>query len=154
MKNEKYAPHQSSIGNTDANLMALLSYLSVIIMGWVPVLKLVPWVAPLIIWNLEKNSRFVKFHAFQSMILNIVFSVISLIGGVIYIGAIGGQLLGGNFFGGLFAGGILSLLLFAWFVVTIVFSIIAMVKAYGYEEYHIPVIGDMAEKQINNHQGF
>lgn len=151
MRNEKYASHQSSIGNTDANLMALLSYLSVIIMGWIPVLKLVPWVAPLIIWNLEKKSRFVKFHALQSMILDIVFSVVSLLFRVILIGIVGGLSISGNFFSAIFTGGFFSLLIFAFFIGVIVLAVIAMVKAYQYEEYHIPVIGDMVEKQINNH---
>lgn len=153
MKNEKYAPHPSSIGGVNANVIAFLAYLSVVVFGFIPVLKLVPWVAPLILYMMEKESRFVKFHAMQSLILNIISSALALFFIIIRIIMLGGMVMGGGFFTGLFFGGLLSLIYFAVAMAIFVLAIIVMVKSYNYEEYHIPVIGDIAENQINKSMG-
>jgi uncharacterized membrane protein len=86
----------------------------------------------------EKQSRFVRFHAFQSLLLHgvafalgIGLQVLQIILAVIHLGAIGlllslvGLLLGVGFLG---------------------VSIFLMIKANANEELELPVIGPMARK--------
>ncbi|NLF21130.1 MAG: hypothetical protein GX588_06935, partial [Clostridiaceae bacterium] len=49
MKNELYPPHKSSLGNLDANVLALLAYLAAVVVGWIPVLRYGAWLAPLVL---------------------------------------------------------------------------------------------------------
>ncbi len=84
------------------------------------------WITGLIFFLLEKKSKFVKFHAMQSIItflsltiISFIFSWIPLIGWVIS-GLIG--------------------------LISLVLWIILMIKAYQGEKYKLPIIGDTAEK--------
>ena len=85
----------------------------------------------------EKQSRFVRFHGFQSLLLHAAVIVISICLGM-------GQIVLGMM------AGVLGLL--AWLVSLVVglaflgVAIMMMVKAYGNEEYELPVIGEMARK--------
>jgi len=85
----------------------------------------------------EKQSRFVRFHGFQSLLLHAAVIVISVCLGI-------GQIVLGMM------AGILALL--AWLVSLVVglaflgVAIMMMVKAYGNEEFELPVIGEMARK--------
>ena len=125
------APAKSSTG-LDENLAALLSYV-------------VGWISGLVFFLIEKDSRLVRFHAMQSILLNVV----ALVLGVgIWILAI---------FTGFFVSyvsGILSFLLslllgLVGFVVGIgilVGVVICLIKAYQGQYFKLPVIGNMAEK--------
>lgn len=106
---------KSSLG-MEANLAALLSYLVGIVTG-------------IIFYILEKDSKYVKFHAMQSILtfgfffaLNIFLSFIPVVGWALI------PLVG-----------ILSLIL--W--------IVLMIKAYQGEQFKLPIVGNMAEKQIS-----
>ena len=104
---------KSSLG-LDPNVAALLSYLGGFVSG-------------IIIFVLEKENKFVRFHAMQSLIL----------------------------FGALFV--LQIALVFTIFLIVLVpflnicgliLWIILMVKAYKGEMYKLPIIGDIAEKKI------
>ena len=100
--------------NLEENIAGLLCY----VLGWV---------TGIVFLVLEKENKFVRFHAFQSLL---TFLPLSLLTGILrWI----------PFFGWLLAGlvGILTLIL--W--------LILMFKAYGGERYKLPVVGDIAEKQ-------
>lgn len=147
MKNETYTPHKSSIGDLNANMMALLCYIVSVVVSWIPVVRYVAWLVPLLIFFMEKQSNFVKFHALQSFFLNVfsailTFLVLVVLGSILGVGSISSNV---NYFAAA-AGlaGIISLLVLAISLVILVFAIIAMVKAYGYKEYHIPLIGGIA----------
>ncbi|SHH61657.1 Uncharacterized membrane protein [Sporobacter termitidis DSM 10068] len=124
----KVNPHRSSLG-MDANTLALLSYVAAFVLSWVPIIKYVAWAAPLVLFFVEKQSPFVKFHAMQAFLLEVVSWVITIVFSV---------LLFWMPFNGLLAA-ILNVLL-------TILAIVALVKAGGYEEYKIPVIGDIADK--------
>ena len=103
---------KSALG-MEANIAALLSYLLGFISG-------------IIFYALEKENKFVRFHAMQSMvvfaflfILNIVARVLPILGGAI------STLLG---------------------IIGIVVWIILIIKAYQGEYFKLPVAGDIAEK--------
>jgi uncharacterized membrane protein len=89
---------------------------------------LVGWITGLIFFLIEKDNKFVRFHAMQSIItfggLTMLFIVLGFI-----------PFLGWMLFPIL---GILQLVL--W--------ILLMVKAYQGEQFKLPVIGDLAEKNI------
>ncbi|MEO8362236.1 MAG: DUF4870 domain-containing protein [Vicinamibacteria bacterium] len=86
----------------------------------------------------EKENKFVRFHAFQSLLLHgvaFLFSVafqIAIIALTMMVGSGLASLLG-----------LLSLVISVGFLAA---QILLMVKANGNEEFRLPVIGDMAAK--------
>ncbi|UOO37062.1 DUF4870 domain-containing protein [Oscillospiraceae bacterium CM] len=143
----KVNPHRSSLG-MDANTMALLCYLAAFLLSWIPVIKYVAFAAPLVIFFLEKDSPFVKFHAMQALILEAISWLFTVVFSII-IGIINAAYAATHYYyywvsaPGAVA---MSAVLVIIGVILTVFAIIAMVKAYGYEEFKIPLIGNMAEK--------
>jgi uncharacterized membrane protein len=103
---------KSSTG-LDANLAAMLCYA-------------IGWVTGLIFFVLEKDSRFVKFHAMQSIIVSLALTVIWYV---------------------------LMMIPLMWlispflFLAGVVLWILLMVKAYNGEKFKLPVAGDIAEQQ-------
>ncbi len=129
---------KSALG-LDGNVAAALGYP----IGIIAIISLV----------MEKENRFVKFHAVQSLLLHaavivvgiglaIVFMIIGIIFG---LAASAG---GGSAAGGL--AGLLGLLSFLiWMVILLAYIgglIMAAVKAYQGEKFMLPMIGAMADK--------
>jgi len=116
---------ETTIDNNN-NLMAAVAYALGLVSG-------------LIIYLIEKDkpgkSKFVMFHAMQSIILSIAFIAFSIILSIIAIVPIIGWIIA-----------IIAGLLFP--LIALVLWIFLMYKAYSGEEYHLPVIGEMAEKYI------
>lgn len=115
MQSPSLEPDQSSIG-LDPKVAGLLCYLGVFVTG-------------IIFLAIEKQSRFVKFHAMQSIVtfaalfvLNIVFQFIP------------------------FIGWLLSLILSP---VSFILWIALMLLALQGKTYKLPIIGDWAEQQAN-----
>ena len=111
-----------SIAGEHANLAALLAYVAGFITG-------------IVFLVVEKDSKFVRFHAMQSVmtflglfIINIVVSLV--LGNIPFIGLMV-----------LFISPLLLLL-------GLVLWIVLMLKAYQGEWFKLPVIGDMAMKQV------
>jgi len=102
---------KSSTG-LDENVAGLLCYLA-------------GWITGVIFFILEKESRFVRFHALQSILVFLPLHI------VIWI------------LGRTFLGGFLSLVL--W-LMSAVLCIILMYRAYRGEMFKLPVAGDIAEK--------
>jgi uncharacterized membrane protein len=111
------AADQTSSTGLDPKLAGLLSYLLGFISG-------------LVFLVLEKQSSFVRFHAYQSTIaflslfvVNIVLTFVPLLGGLL------SALLG---------------------LASLVIWIVLMVKAFQGERFKLPVIGDMAEERAGS----
>lgn len=106
--------NKTSVG-LDENVAGLLCY----VLGWI---------SGFIIILLERENRFVRFHAMQSII---VFGTITVIWGVIswipVINVIFGAIIG---------------------IMTFILWVVLMVKAYQSEMFKIPRAGDLAEKWI------
>lgn len=141
MENKIYEPHKSSIGNLDANVMALIAYLGGAILGFIPGIKYVAFLVPIIIFVIEKESKFVKFHAMQSILLSAVGVVISIILGIVI-----GIVIATGSYGALAVLSILSIITWIIVIALFVFFVIAAVKSYKYEIYKLPLIGNWAEK--------
>ncbi len=107
-------PGKSSTG-LDANLAAALSYLLGFITG-------------IVFLVVEKESRFVRFHAMQSTITFGILFVVTVVLGAIPI-----------------LGWILSF--FLW-LATLVLWIILLIKAFQGEMFKLPIVGDIAERQV------
>ena len=92
------------------------------------------WVTGLIFFLLEKENKFVRFHAMQSIITFGAFTVLSIILSIFswlpFIGLLFWVL---NIISGILA---------------FVLWIVLMVKAYKGEKYKLPVAGEMAEKYL------
>ena len=98
-----------------ANVAGLLTYL-------------LGWVTGIIFYLIEKENKFVRFHALQSIItfgaltvLGIVFPFIPVLGRIL------APIVG---------------------LANIVLWIILMIKAYQGEKFKLPVVGDIAEKKV------
>lgn len=144
----RYPEHTASLFDLDANVVVLITWLSPFILSFIPLVKYVAFLAPLVILYLEKNSDLVRQHAGQAGALQLCYLIINIIQGT---------LLGGLTIASLFAipfnhvniiGGGLAIILiliaiiFALFTLAFfIFSVIAMVKGYHWEEYTLPVIG-------------
>jgi uncharacterized membrane protein len=118
----------------DENVAGMLSYLTMFCCG-------IGIIVNIVFFVMEKNSRFVRFHAMQGLLfgglwvaLGIVFRVLAAILGIAHMG-------------------ILTLGLVAMQVVIllglVVFLILAAVKAYQGNWYKLPILGDIAENITN-----
>ena len=84
------------------------------------------WISGLVFFLIEKENRFVRFHALQSIIVFGILNIASiLIGWIPIIGAVIGGLIG---------------------LLALVLWIILMIKAYQGEKFKLPWAGDVAEK--------
>ena len=145
----KVEQHKSSLG-LDANIMAMLCYIGAFVLSWIPVIKYIAWACPLVFFLLEKQSSFVKFHAMQALILEAAAWVFQVVFGIIIAATAVSNIY--NFysysayrttFG---VAGVLGAILIIVELALTVFAIIALIKAYNYVEYKIPVVGNFAEK--------
>jgi len=127
-------PVQAAKSSTglDENVAALLSYI-------------IHFISGLIFFLMEKNSRLVRFHAMQAIILGglwVVGMFVCMFAWFV-IAIIATQLPG-------LLGSLLSLvsglLIFVFFAAVFVGWILGMVKAYQGQYFKLPVIGNFAEK--------
>ena len=126
---------KSALG-LDGNLAAALGYP----IGIIAIICLI----------MEKENRFVKFHALQSILLHVAFIVVAIavwiIGIIIMIaGVAAAAATDSGALGGL-AGMLFGLI---WLVVIVAYIgglIFAAVKAYQGNQFTLPIIGGMAQK--------
>ena len=109
-------PAGPSSTRLDANLAAALAYLGGFVTG-------------LVLLAVEKESRFVRFHAMQSTVFFLGVLVVSIaVNSILFLGAL--------------------LYAFLLFPAVMILWLVLMFKAYSGETYKLPVVGDFAEKQI------
>lgn len=114
----------------DANIGAMLCYL--------PVCG-VSLIYSIIVLVTDKTNKTVRFHAFQSLILTVVY-IIALVAVVV----VGGGLVAVTNSGIL--GSLVGLIYGALIIGFLALMIIGCIKAYQNSSYKLPVIGDMADK--------
>jgi len=98
----------------DQNIEAVLCY----VLGWL---------TGILFLLLEKENKFVRFHAMQSLVVFLALFVLSLVVGWIPV---------------------IGLLSFVIFLLAVILWILLMVKAFQGEMYKLPWAGEFAEKQI------
>ena len=99
----------------DENIAGLLCY----VLGWI---------TGIVFLVLEKENKFVRFHAMQSLATFLPLFIISMVIGIIPI-----------------IGPIISTLIT---LLGLILWILLMYKAFKGERFKLPVVGDFAEKQI------
>lgn len=134
-------PHKSSLG-MDANIAVIIAYLGGVVIGWLPTIGYIAWLVPLVVFLLEKDSEFVRFHAMQSLVLNaagvLLGIIVSAFAGIIATTILYSPVAGLGFLGLI---GLISTIIS---IIILVFAILAVVNGYRYKEYRIPVIGNLA----------
>lgn len=102
----------------------------------------------LILIFIEKDNKFVRFHAIQSILwglaMTVVVFVIGILGTIIALGAAAASSTLGWIIGV-----IVTLLYLAWLLGALGGMIYAAVKAYGNQIFKLPVVGNFAEKWSN-----
>lgn len=142
----KFEPHKSSL-NLDANIIVLIAYLGGIVISFIPGLSFFSFAVPIIIYCLEKDSKFVKFHAMQGILLTVAGIVLSILIGIL-IGIFTALLLFSSSTAAVSVISITGLLSFIIPITMFIFMVIAIVKAWGYECYEMPIIGKLASKIV------
>ena len=130
---------KSALG-LDGNLAAALGYP----IGIIAIICLI----------MEKENRFVKFHALQSILLHVGFIVVAIalwiIGVILLIAGVAASAATNS--GGAI-GGIMGMLMgLVWLIVVIAYLgglIFAAVKSYQGATFKLPIIGNMADKFAN-----
>jgi uncharacterized membrane protein len=132
-------PPSSALGGMDPKVAAAISYI---------------WIVGLIFFFLEKENRFVRFHAMQSILFGVANSIIMIVLMIVAMiltvaFGIGGAMVGGGI------GTLVSMLvwliwLLFWLIAMVMFIglIFAAVKAYQGQKFKLPIIGNMAEKIV------
>ena len=130
----------SPLGGMDPKIAAAISYI---------------WIVGVIFFILEKENKFVRFHALQSILFGvgntIVMFLLAIIAIVLSIAfGIGGAMVGGGI------ESLISLLvglmwLLFWLIGLLMFAglIFAAVKAYQGQKFKLPIIGNIAENMVN-----
>lgn len=126
---------QSSIGLAP-NVAAAISYI---------------WIVGLVLFFLEKENRFIRFHAMQSVLYGVTWTVAMIVLAVVnmilvVVFGVASAAAGDPGFIGL----IVSLIsMVIWLIVPLIYIgglILGAVKAYQNTKFKFPIIGNMAEK--------
>jgi uncharacterized membrane protein len=127
-------PVQTTKSSTglDENIAALLSY----IFGWV---------SGLIFFLIEKDSRLVRFHAMQSILLNVAAVVVGIALWIVWalLALVVSQV--SDVLAGLISI-VFGLLMFVFYIGALLAVILCLIKAYQKQYFKLPVIGNFAEK--------
>lgn len=99
---------------------------------------------------IEKENRFVRFHALQALLLFaaaiVVMIALWVIGAILVVAGIAASAATNSSALGSLVGVLLGVVWLVFSIAMIAAIILAAVKAYGGIEYKLPVIGNMAEK--------
>ena len=131
---------KSALG-LEGNIAALIGYII--------------WPVALVCVIIEKENKFVRFHAIQSLLYHaaMIVAVVLLVIIVIFLGIIGiASAAAGSSAGGAVGGIFGSLISLVWLVFVLVYLaglIYAAVQAYGNKWFKLPIVGNMAEKFAN-----
>lgn len=114
----------------DQNTAALLSY---IVIWPIPI-------SGIIFYLLEKDNKYIRFHALQSILLGLAWLIASVL--IVVINWIVRLL------PPLLSGFLNAVLVFAFLVASFVIIVLAMLKAFQGDRYKFPIIGDIAERNV------
>lgn len=118
----------------DTNVGALLCYLPVC---------LISVIYSIIVLVTDKENRFMRFHAFQSLLLTGIYIIL-----VIGLQIVSAVLIGVTNSGAL--AGLVGLVILIAVVAFLGAMIFGMIKGYQGEQFKFPIVGDMAEKWANS----
>jgi uncharacterized membrane protein len=127
-------PVQTTKSSTglDENVAALLSY----VFGWL---------SGLIFFLIEKDSRLVRFHAMQSILLNAAAIIVGIVLWIawVLVAIVLAQI--SDVLASLVSI-VVGLLIFVFYLGVLIGVVLCLIKAYQKQFFKLPVIGNFAEK--------
>ena len=155
MKTTIIKPHKSSLG-MDANIAALLAYVAMAGVAFLPFIGYLAWAVPLVFFFMEKESKFVKHQAIQAFVIGVVRAALNIVFSIIY------WVLTPRDFSSLYSyavrggWGLTALVSAVNWIVGLAITVLVVylvIMAYSYKQVELPVIGDIAAKaseKLNN----
>src|SRR5947208_20998 len=67
-------PQLAALPTEEEKSLAMLNY----------ILSIFGWLAPLIIWLVKRDSKFVAFHALQTLIWHGIYTAVAIVGGIFF----------------------------------------------------------------------
>ncbi|SJZ85634.1 DUF4870 domain-containing protein [Anaerorhabdus furcosa] len=141
--NKKYDEHKSSILGLEANVVSLLIYLVPFLIGvfsYGGIWGNFTWIIPLLALIFEKDSKLVKFHAWQALLMTLFYGALGVITTVVGTTVSITSIIAGSA-GGVVSGMGIILVVGVISIIIAILEIIAAVKAYGWVSYRLPIIG-------------
>jgi len=140
---------KSSIADMNANVMALVAYLGGGVLAFIPGVRYFAWIVPVIILLIEKKSSLVKKSAAQSIVIQLIATIVSFILYVIVYNIVLNSITANPW--SILTGAATGLSTVT--TIAMVFSIaiglvviVASIKAYNNEYFKIPFVSTMADK--------
>jgi uncharacterized Tic20 family protein len=134
-------PQLAALPTEDEKNLAMLNY----------ILSIFGWLAPLIIWLVKRESKFVAFHALQTLFWHGIYTALAIIAGIlfflsIFITAAAKQQ--GDGPGAVAGTAIVLLMLLIWGggLTNLVFAIVFAIKAKHGEWTRLPIVGKWARR--------
>lgn len=129
-------PGQQSALGLDPNVAAALGYI---------------WIVGLILFFIEKTNQFVRFHAMQSVLYGIAWTVVMIVLAILnmiiaVVFGVASAAAGDPGIIGMLIG-LISMII--WLVIPLIYVgglILGAIKAYQNTKFKFPIIGNMAEK--------
>jgi uncharacterized membrane protein len=105
---------------------------------------LLTWVTGIIFFLMEKDNKTVRFHAMQSILTFLPLMIlIWIIGAILTM-----MVFGAGMYGAVGLWGIVSLIIMLIWIIMFLLWLFLMFKAYQGEKFKVPIVGDIAEKQV------
>jgi len=154
MNKQIFEPSKSKLGDLDAKYAVLIVYLGMGILGIISGASYVAWIVPLVFYLVDKENKFIAFHAMQALLLGVFVTIINIILAIIIAVSVAGAVVGaaalnpfafGAGFGAIVITGIIAVVIG---ILVLVFAILALVHGMKYEIYEIPIVGKFAEKIV------
>jgi len=141
--------NKSSFLNLDANITILIAYLGGLVLKWLETSCYFAWAIPLIIYLIESKNEFVKKQSSQATFL---FLISSLLSGLVYLMLLifapdkTQDIYNMIITGSLFLVGVVSIFSTIVAIAITIFTIVAIIKTYNYEDYDIPYLSKYLDK--------
>ncbi len=116
--------NETKNSTSENNLFAAIAYLGIVI--------------ALVVYIAKKEDKFVRFHAIQALMFDLAFVVTFFVLWLVAVASIFTFVLAF----------IVIPLIMLFVGIVVCFKFYLMYKAYSGERYHIPVIGEQAEKHV------
>lgn len=140
MKTSVIAPHKSSLG-LDANILATILYVLAVAGMFIPGYRFFAFIIPLVIFFIEKESSFVKFHAIQATFIALIMLFCYTLFSYLTIYQAFQSLMNFNFSGG----GFYNTLKWIMFILLSVVAGFAAYKAFLYTNVYLPITGKVSD---------
>lgn len=134
-------PQVAPLPTEDEKSLAMLSYILSIFSGWL---------APLIIWLIKRESKFVAFHALQTLFWHGIYLVITMMGMMLFFITMFASIAGSAGRHGPAGPPVFFFLMFPLFwggwLVNLIVGIVFAIKAKNGEWTRLPLVGNWARR--------